>query len=195
MVDSGSLEKNSTFTPDVSTAAERLVYWTLHRIARSPASIGELTKAVAVFPEEMRPKDRAAILNPLLHRMVGRGYACSGSDPSGRGASDTYSITNKGLRQLETMVHARMSRGPNFPNASPFGGSAPGEESSPLERSRKRIQVTKELLRARGLEETPTQRESALRLYSLATERELRWTEQLLREKGFTPAGTRSRIR
>lgn len=189
------MEKDITGRSPHSNDAERLAFWTLHRIARSPASIGELTNGVTALRERRRPQDSAALLDPLIRRMVDRGFARMVPDPCGESARDAYSITPKGLRQLETMVHCRLPRRPASPKASLIGGSPLEEVPSPLELSRMRIQVVRELLGARGAEASPTQKESALRAYTVATERELSLTAQLLRERGPPAARSRNRFR
>ena len=189
-----SLRRDSAVKPEGFILPERLVHSTLQRIARSPASLGELARSVGSFPDEMRPQEKAALLEPMLHRMVDIGYARSIPALIGENAGGRYSITRKGLRQLETIVHSRLPGGPVFPRATPLGGSPPGEELSPLELSQRGIRGARALVSSTRAGETAAKRERALRAYALATRSELDWTILLQRGTGAPAAKPRSRI-
>lgn len=168
----------------------------LHRISKSPTYGYEiLTEIDSKTDGGWRPGPGSVY--PLLKRLVAQGYAKAELAKGARAGQRKYSVTPKGAQHLSETRRAFRDAGQRWGSLrSIFVDLMEPADVGPflLETSRRQFDIARDLLESKRGDLSPDEAASLLREYTFNLERQLGWTNQMLKSYGSRPEA-RPRIR
>jgi DNA-binding PadR family transcriptional regulator len=160
-----------------------LIYWMLHRIARSPTHGYEILTEIDQKTEgAWRPGPGS--IYPLLKKLVSKGYVEAEQSESGRPDQRRYRITPKGLQRVKDSKEMfRMIGDRSARMRGVFLDLIGPEELAGyvVEGTRKQFELAMEVVESNQSKLSKSELQYLLREYSLILERQQDWTSKFLK--------------
>jgi DNA-binding PadR family transcriptional regulator len=172
-----------------------LVYWMLHRISKSP------TYGYEILTEIERKTDGAwrpgpGSVYPLLKRLVAQGYVAAELAKDSSADQRRYRITSKGVKHIEETRAAFRLAGRNWTSMRSIFVDLVDDEGLGrflLDGSKNQFEIAKNLVESHRKQLPPNELELLLKEYAFGLERQLGWTNQLLKEFRPRPSAAKRR--